>query len=213
MAFEADNRGRVGQSTYWMFFGGYVVGSLLLLIGGIAELFSGAWLIGMLCILVLLPVGLYFRVIVMRRCRDIGWPASLPWILFGLQMVAALFFRPSHVSGQSAALMLLGPPALLGLVDFVFTIAVGCIPTKSRSWEAFHDGFDPRDLPQAPRGYLDSVVQARPKASRVPRGIDEPAPGPAPQFGARPSQTHTPATPLAAPTGPRPNGGFGRRVV
>lgn len=206
MAFEVDESGRIGQSGYWMWFGIYFIGTIALLVGGVLEIFKGAWISGALTILAVLPLGIYFRVIVMRRCRDIGWPAALPWMVFGLQITAGVMLRPRLGEAPTAAIGMLAVPALLGLGDFVLTIVVGCLPTKAHDWSVFDDDFDPTDLPQAPKAYLDDLPPIAPqaKAYRMPRAIDEPLP----------ASTPAPA-PRAMPSAPglRPAGGFGRKAV
>ena len=34
MSYYVEDRGRVGRSAYWMYFGGFVVLTMLLLVGG-----------------------------------------------------------------------------------------------------------------------------------------------------------------------------------
>lgn len=130
MPFEVRDPKRVGQAQYWTFFVLNGVAIVVLLVGGLWALFSGELVLGMLMILAVIPVGIYFRVIQMRRCRDIGWPAFLPWVFFGMQFLNGLRFDL-----QEPTSMGLGLPIVLGLADFIFSIAIGALPSRQ--------GFDP----------------------------------------------------------------------
>jgi uncharacterized membrane protein YhaH (DUF805 family) len=126
---DVQQTGRVGRTDYWIWFGLTIVTNLALLGFGIYEIVSGGILFGIMLLLLVFPLGIYFRVIMMRRCRDINWPAFLPWVLFGLGMVVNLFFapRPSVTHQVSITPFLL--PLFISLLDFLFTIVIGCIPT------------------------------------------------------------------------------------
>jgi hypothetical protein len=110
----------------------YTITAPVLLIGGLIAIFQGSIAGGFLMIAAVVPLGIYFRVIMMRRCRDIGWPPSLPWVLFVAQMVlpfaiAPDFSQPPELTDPMA----LSVPLLLGFVDFVFSIVIGCIASKA----------------------------------------------------------------------------------
>src|SRR5690242_17741471 len=98
MAFEANRAGRVSQSRYWMMFGINMIAVLLLLMGGVVAIVGRMYPLGLLMIGAIFPLGIYWRVIMMRRCRDIGWPPSLPWISFGLQMMASFNLQATAVT-------------------------------------------------------------------------------------------------------------------
>lgn len=131
MSFTVNDPGRVGQSKYWTVFGANMIIVPLLIVGGVYALFTGNFALGILMILAVLPMGIYFRVTMMRRCRDIGWPAFLPWLLFGLQLLLGFSgsFRPAL--GQTPSLSLLAIPIMLGGIDFIFSIVIGCIASKN----------------------------------------------------------------------------------
>ncbi|MBU6268645.1 MAG: DUF805 domain-containing protein [Sphingomonadales bacterium] len=209
MSFEADQSGRIGQPGYWMWFGVTMIGTVLLLVGGVMQLFRGSWGSGILCILAVLPLSIWFRVIEMRRCRDIGWPAALPWIMLGMQFLSGFMMRPSQMvtgAGAMPGAGMLAAPALLGLADFVLMIVLGCIAGKADDWSVFDDDFDPAGLPQAPRAHPDDLAATAPqaKAYRMPRAIDEPL------LEARPV---APPRVMRPVPGLRPAGGFGRKLV
>src|SRR5690606_1566448 len=109
---------------------------------GIWAVLSGEFLLGILMVLAVIPVGIYFRVIQMRRCRDIGWPAFLPWVFFGVQCLNGLRFDL-----QDPASMGLGLTMVLGIADFIFSIAIGALPSRR--------GFDPE------RGLADYAPTSR----------------------------------------------------
>jgi uncharacterized membrane protein YhaH (DUF805 family) len=208
MGFPRDEAGRVSQSKYWALFGAYMLAVPVLLIGGIVSLASSGVGVGLLMIAAIVPLGMYWRVIMMRRCRDIGWPTFLPWLSFGLQSLSSLSIRHAVLSGAAPALSLLLVPLLIAFADFAFSIVIGCIRTKdSVDYEAvFGDGPEPfRDARPAsaiPAGYdapdrFDAAIARALEAHRRGESILDPAPA------ARPA----PAMPA------RPASGFGRRVI
>jgi len=142
-----------------MFFGANVILVAICLIGGVIEIARGSWAIGLLMIVAIVPLGIYFRVIMMRRCRDIGWPAFLPWLSFGLQFVAS--FSASHNLqslryGGTPSPSLLSLPLFMALADFVFAIAIGCIRSKD-SFDYIGSGEDERYQPSRPGPSTPSV--------------------------------------------------------
>jgi uncharacterized membrane protein YhaH (DUF805 family) len=133
MAFEVQDRGRVGQSTYWMYFGGNMVLGMFLLIGAISAFMNGSFATGIICFLLLGPMGIYFRIIMMRRCRDIGWPAFLPWLVFGCAIVFGMMngFRAAANPGTVGSAAAFTPLMLVYLADFILMIVIGCIGSKA----------------------------------------------------------------------------------
>lgn len=204
MAYPNDNPGRVGQSRYWFMFVANMVAVTVLLVGGLAMLFTGAYIVALLMLFAVIPVGIYWRVIMMRRCRDIGWPAFLPWLFFGLQFVVSFTVQLGSLTDPSN-LSLLSLPLLLATADFVFSIVIGCIGTKQepdhhgrygvgndpRSARAGH-GSGESDEANGGDRFDDAIARALEKHRRGESVLD--------------------AAPRAAPTAPtRPT--FGRRVV
>lgn len=125
--------GRVGQSRYWTVFGINMVLMPVLLFGGLYALFNGEYATGLVAIVLIVPLGIYFRVTMMRRCRDIGWPAFLPWMFFVVPIVLGVFGGIGQLGGQAptaASLPMLGLPLIVSIGDFVFSIVIGCIKTK-----------------------------------------------------------------------------------
>ncbi|WP_343612181.1 hypothetical protein [Novosphingobium sp.] len=186
MSFHADERGKIGQSSYWLHFGGYILGILLLIAVCVYQVFTAHYVTAIIAFLAIGPLSIYFRVIMMRRCRDIGWPVILPWlpmIVSGVNGAAWSFYglRTHHFSSTGS----ISISALVGGFDLVLQIVLGCIESKAAGG-SFGDDFDPRGLPQAPRPYDDDApfrTATQPLSAAQPR----------------------------TPTGPRHPGGFGRR--
>src|SRR5580765_5104386 len=130
MSFPVSERGRVGQSTYWMYFGGFIVAAVILTVIAVVEVMKFNFVPAVICLLLLAPLGIYFRVIMMRRCRDIGWPAFLPWMFVGLSFMVGFMSGFSGAAGGAPSTALLTLPMFIGLADFVFSIVIGCIPGK-----------------------------------------------------------------------------------
>jgi uncharacterized membrane protein YhaH (DUF805 family) len=136
MAFAGNNAGRVNQSRYWTMFGVIMIAIIMLVAGGVVAVAQRSYLFGFLMIAAVLPLGIYWRVIMMRRCRDIGWPAFLPWLFFGLQMAASFNLQASTLlhSSHGATVAAGGSgfvlASVLALGDFVFSVVIGCVATK-----------------------------------------------------------------------------------
>jgi uncharacterized membrane protein YhaH (DUF805 family) len=212
MAFAENKAGRVSQSRYWVMFGIMMVAIVLLLIGGVTAVLQRSFLIGLLMIVAIVPLGIYWRVIMMRRCRDIGWPAFLPWLFFGLQMAASFNLQFSIVAG-AAARSAIALPSVLALCDFVFSIVIGCIATKQAVDYADIFGDGPGEVQRsgpgdaAPRqGGPDRFDDAIARALEAHRQKER-ARG-AEQVGG----AAQPSGPAPAPFA-RPAASFGRRVV
>ena len=192
--------GRIGQSGYWTVFGINMVAVPLLLAGALWSLVNGSYGAALLMFLAIIPVGLYFRVIMMRRCRDIGWPAFLPWLLFGLQFMQTFFTLSGSLSAPKLGSDMIGArmvlPLVIGMADFIFSIIIGCIKSAERRDYAriFGDG-----LPDSP---TPSTAGGGPNYDRFDEAV------------ARAMAQHKQAESAAPETmivPARPAGGFGRR--
>ena len=205
MGFPHDTPGRASQSKYWTLFGLYMIAVPALLIGGVVSMVQGSWVLGLLLIVGVIPLGIYWRVIMMRRCRDIGWPAFLPWLIFGGQFAAGFGLQIGAVSGTAPGWSMVALPLVLGLVDFVFSIVIGCIGSRQGPDYAQVFGNGPefqRTQPAEPGGdrYDDAIARAL-EAHRRGESV----------VGAA-----RPASPLRRPSpvlAGRPVASFGRRVV
>ena len=201
MSFDVEDRSRIGRSTYWLYYVGTTV----------AFWAMTAWAVYQLLKLDTIPIvfGLiaptalyfYFRVIAMRRCRDIGWPAFLPWLIVGLIFVCSFVAALKDGVRPEPSLETLDAPtvitALLGVTDFVFLIVIGCLGSARPDLDAFGEGpLNRRQLPDNAQGYVD--VMGRTVADRPAKPLPE-------AFG-------NDAEPVRTQPGPPP-GGFGRRVV
>ncbi len=213
-----SRKGRIGQSRYWMFFGIYVVAVFTLLGFSLYSFATGNLSMGVTAILPLTPLGIYFRVIEMRRCRDIGWPAFLPWLLFlipfGFAMATGL---GSLGSGIGTAIAALTVPLLIALVDFVFSIVIGCIATKDES-EDYTKIFGGDPQPARPMGYHEPGSSLPGDAARsrdYDRFDDAIARALAARRSAEPARAAArPEEPeIAASAHARAVAGFGRKVV
>lgn len=219
---------RVGQSRYWTIFGAYMIVTPLLLIGGLYALFTGSYGVGLAALLLMAPLGLYFRVVMMRRCRDIGWPGFLPWVLFLLPMAAGFMggFRLGETGPGALPLMMM--PLLVSLADFAFAIVIGCKAAKREDEDyarIFGDAGEPA-RPASPPPSLPEIYPDEPRPALAPNAgaIGEPDysrfdAAVARALEARRSTPSDPA-PAAAPPGPAPLSaharavaGFGRKVV
>ncbi len=122
---------RVDQAEYWIWFGGTLVLTMTFFGVGAYRVWWGDALTGVLLLLLTLPLTIYFRVIMMRRCRDINWPASLPWLLLGAGFLAGLIPGMEVRTATQASAAVLALPTILCLTDFIFMIAIGCISSAS----------------------------------------------------------------------------------
>ncbi|WP_296677043.1 DUF805 domain-containing protein [Novosphingobium sp.] len=232
MSFSVQDKSRLGRSGYWTAFVINIVAIIGLLGACIAAALGGHISIAVLLFLLVAPVGIYFRVIMMRRCRDIGWPAALPWILFGAGILATLTRFSQGLEGLRSP-GLGGVAGLVSLIDFGFMIAIGCIQGQSRSG-SYAQYFEPDDDDYSAVRPANRAATAQP--ARMPQGY-EPEVAPAASLSREDEEAGWDAAiaralaarqDLAAddernPVAPavhrpvhgiqRPAGGFGRRVV
>jgi uncharacterized membrane protein YhaH (DUF805 family) len=223
MSFAVERSGQVNQGTYWAFFGGMVILIPALLFGGVAAMLHGSFGTGLLMMAAILPVGIYWRVVMMRRCRDIGWPAFLPWLSFGLQFVASYSAMHSLQGiryGVPPSASMLSMPLVMAFADFAFSIAIGCIGSKAAVDYAAVFG----DAP----GSYDRRPSSQPSRSPGSPPLVQPSRG-GPEGGdrfdeaiARALEAHrrgesimgSPPAPRPAPSDPpRRPAAFGKRVV
>jgi uncharacterized membrane protein YhaH (DUF805 family) len=204
MTFQGNTAGRVSQGKYWLLFGIYMIAVPALLIGGFVMMLQGSIGAGALMILSIIPLGIYWRVIMMRRCRDIGWPAFLPWVIFGLQMILPFVTGQSFLTapepGDYSALTL---PMSLVMVDFAFSIVIGCISgTRDQAFD-----FDAmRESARADYGGASSASETDRFDDAIARALD----------AQRRGESILDGPPRAAQPAPgpgRPVPTFGRRVV
>jgi uncharacterized membrane protein YhaH (DUF805 family) len=151
----SSRKGRIGQTQYWTIFGIYVVAVVGLIGFSFYSFATGELSMGVTAILPLAPLGLYFRVIEMRRCRDIGWPTFLPWLLFVVPLGFALFTGMGGLgSGIGPTVTALTVPLLISLIDFAFSIVIGCIATKDPG-EDYAQIFGGEPQPARPVGFQE----------------------------------------------------------
>ncbi|HKR91363.1 hypothetical protein [Novosphingobium sp.] len=131
MRAAGDERRLLGQSGYWSRFAVYMIGVPVLLLVGAYSLLTRSFALGILSILGIFPLAIWFRFVMMRRCRDIGWPAWLPWTAQALQILMFFMIVSGAATGRTAALRATSSGSLLiAFVDFVFVITLGCIGSR-----------------------------------------------------------------------------------
>ena len=212
MSYTVEDRSRVGRSTYWMFYIGIMIATWGMYGWAIYEYVKFNLFPIVFGFFAPLILGIYFRVIASRRCRDIGWPAFLPWASWVLPVVCgaiggmnaashtmASMGRPSSeaIAGMGMTVVI---GMVLGLVDFVFLIVIGCMDSQGGGYDpSSGHSYDVRSMPQAPRGFLGDLDGAPmgQRAARIPQSFDSAPSAPAP---------------MRDPHGDRP-AGFGRRGV
>lgn len=207
---------RIGRSDYWLQIVLQFVGIIVLGTVAVYAFFSGRFMVAILCILMVIPLGIYFRVVQMRRCRDIGWPAFLPWLLFGLILLNMMstfsnLTDPSQLMTGSTLSM------VLSLADFVFMIALGCVEGK-------RDGdLDPTERNKSSvtlrySGATDDVSPAGdggddPFGDAIARAVDNYKRTGSAVPGSNGAGAPRAAAPAALPAMPPRVAGFGRKAV
>lgn len=154
MAYPESEGARVNRSRYWLMFFVTMVASIVLIGLSIGAFANGSIGLGIIAFLLIAPLNIYFRVIMMRRCRDIGWAPALPWITFGLGIVASIFsfgslatMDPTTIMGGSGFSM------LVSLADLVLMIALGSVRGKPQiDYRDVFDGHDSEPAPQQRTG-------------------------------------------------------------
>lgn len=209
----SSRKGRIGQAEYWTWFGLYVVAVLGLVAFSLYSFATGELIRAVTALLPLAPLGIYFRVIEMRRCRDIGWPAILPWLFFVIPMGVGFTIRASGIGTDIAtAIAALTVPLLISLVDFIFSIVIGCIATKNPG-EDYARIFGGEPQPARPGGFQAERPADEPSYDRfdeaIARALDARR-----TPGAEPASALAPEPPALAPTAhARAVAGFGRKAV
>ena len=229
------DKSRVSRSTYWKMFGLNLVALVVLGFVCISAAVNGSYGIAILAFMLIGPIAIYFRVIQMRRCRDIGWPAALPWIMLGLTMIGSALTLGALASG--GGLSGLGIAQLISFADFGLMIALGSIKGRSETdfAEVFGGGPPMRTAPANPssrdrfaRAAPDSVqtagvagggtIDAMDDAiARAVENYKRTGSATTPSGGGRARRQRAagetrPHPPGLAPAGPR-HGGFGRKAV
>lgn len=206
MTYTVEDKSRVGRSTYWMYYIGITVTTWAMYAWAIYEVLKLETVPIVFGLIAPSILSIWFRVIAMRRCRDIGWPAFLPWLTIGLIVVCGIFSGVQAVSHPASALTTMGVSTvisgLLGLADFVFLIVIGCLDSAGGYPDVFGGApYEPDDLPDTPHGYVDVMGRSA-----------------APARPARPLPTSFGEVEAPVAAAPRPGltpqvRGFGRRVV
>lgn len=222
MAFPVNDGTRIGRSRYWTLFFVNMVAVIVLIGVSLGALASGAWWLAIIVFLLIAPVGIYFRVVMMRRCRDIGWSPALPWIAAGAGIVAS-FMNIGSVTTMdpAAALGSIGFSSLVSLADFGLMMTLGVVKGRSEMnySEVFGDGPGETRQRTAPRadsamgaarpgaasGDSDAMDDAIARAMENYRRTGSAVPGPEPVRSAPGRAAPAAQTPRAA--------GFGRKVV
>ncbi|APE29267.1 DUF805 domain-containing protein [Aurantiacibacter gangjinensis] len=224
MGFGSDDISRVSRAGYWKFFIANLVAIIALIGVCFTAAMNGELAIAIIAFLLIAPVGIYFRVIMMRRCRDLGWPTSLPWITFGLGIVAN-FYSFGSIGDAKGAFAGLGLAWLVGMIDFVLMIVLGVVkgrePTDYSAVfgdgpaltqkRAKHAAAMPSTISAPPRGVADGDSDAMDDA--IARALDNYR-----RTGSAVAEAPA-ASPLARKAAPAPRAappraaGFGRKMV
>ncbi|MEL1249186.1 DUF805 domain-containing protein [Aurantiacibacter gilvus] len=170
---------RVSRSRYWLMFFVILVASIVLIGLSIGAFANGEIAVGIIAFLLIAPLNVYFRVIMMRRCRDIGWAPALPWITFGLGIVASILslgsiatLDPAVVLGGSGFSM------LVSLADLVLMVALGSVRSKPQvDYRDVFDGYDHQGAPQQRTGPRAMAGSGTPQPGRVTNGATVAATG------------------------------------
>ncbi|MEJ2409772.1 MAG: hypothetical protein P8Y58_17915 [Novosphingobium sp.] len=109
-----------------------MIGVPVLLVLGLVGIATREYGLGIALILAILPLSIWFRFVMMGRCRDIGWPVWLPWTAQGLQILMFFMILSSGAltRGPAALHTISSGSLLIGFLDFVLTIALGCVGGK-----------------------------------------------------------------------------------
>jgi uncharacterized membrane protein YhaH (DUF805 family) len=150
MISSISNSSRVDRSAYWGYFGAAFILPILFLIGGIYSIFNGSYMLGILAILAIVPINIYFRVIMMRRCRDIGWPSWLPWVTFAALFLTSYSAIGGAIRGDMPSFGSFGLFNLFSIIDFGLMIAIGCVQSKTWTMPEYSpDDYLPSSRPVA----------------------------------------------------------------
>lgn len=222
MPLARDEGKTIGQSGYWSRFAVYMIGVPALLVAAVIAFLARHYALGVLCIFGIVPVSFWFRFVMMRRCRDIGWPIWLPWLAMILQFL--VFFMAgagSLMSGDFGALRSISSGSMLiSFADLAFVIVLGCV--ASRPDFDYDKVFGGEPLPRAqaagaPMDYRPGNLSEDPDAAReredaaIARALEAYRNGGTQQ--AAPAEQATRQSPAAAPA-PAPFTrpvGFGRK--
>ncbi|MFC4292709.1 DUF805 domain-containing protein [Sphingorhabdus arenilitoris] len=129
MSFGVVQSGRVGIGQYWLSFIMCIGAIIALIAGAVAAIFTGSWGMSPILFLMIVSVSLYFRVIMMRRCRDIGWPAWLPWASFGLNILLSFSSFGAAIRGNFVGSGI-GIANYVVLLDLLLMIVIGILPSQ-----------------------------------------------------------------------------------
>ena len=200
-----DDKPRVGRSRYWLLFLIYMVATIVLLVGAVGMLMEGSWIAAIGLVLIVIPIGIWFRIVMMRRCRDIGWPPALPWISMGISMFAGFTSFGSINAGDPTTMFAAtGFSWLAQIADFVLVMVLGAVKGRARVdyREVFGDGpvSRPSQAHSAGGDADDAIARALENYRRTGSAV--------PQQSAVPARKSR----SAAPARPQPTG-FGRKPV
>ncbi len=133
---EQRDDSRLNRMDYWKT---YAISSAIFAATALASVFymSGkrfddSVLVAIASASILLLITVYMRVMMMRRCKDIDWHPALPWISYGLCILAAIYagFMANDATFDRLSAGNLPLLAIL-LADFVFSILIGCFSNEA----------------------------------------------------------------------------------
>ena len=126
MQVLSNAKPRIGRSRYWLHFLICLVVGIALVVGAVTAFFSGSFGLAIVLLLPLLATGIWFRIVMMRRCRDVGWPPALPWIFFAaLILTSGAGFGAISTGDPTALFASTGLSWLVQIGDFVLVMILG----------------------------------------------------------------------------------------
>lgn len=165
---------RVNRKVYWIFFAIHCVFSTFVWACTINHVTPGA--IGFVSLI----FSLVSMIIQGRRFHDFGWPGWVPWAYgFGWFFILAFMFvgALASIGGSGAGqaegavlatlLSMIGVVIVMLLVNFVYTIVIGCIPGNAHANRYGPPPGDPNHLDGY--GDLREIFGDGPDAAPTPR--------------------------------------------
>ncbi len=207
MSHLGKDKSRISQRAYWSALAAAVTFTGVAIGGGIAFTARDQFSLASLLFLLVVPVQIWLRVMMVRRCRAIGWPAALPWAGLAAVIAANTAALALETGGPGAGLPLLALLADGALMVLIGSPADGGALRKVIAQTSSQPGGPTAGVPAEPTGRRDPVSREAKEAewdAAIARALSDRQGGAADRTG--------PGAPAARP-GPGLNrpGGFGRR--
>lgn len=125
MNFAVAGRRGMERGQYWTYLIVYVVAVLGLAVGSVIALGRNEYILALAAFLLIGAGSLLFRGVMIRRCREIGWPDVLPWLTLTFTAMAMASTFLSLAIAPEPSLSSLGWTSLLVVIDVVLMITIG----------------------------------------------------------------------------------------